>query len=109
MGGGKQAMLGREVCVETVGLPGYGHSPLMFIVTSEGSHSPHIASPVLYSPHHGTSQIFGAHYTFKPGSQYNVNVTLRQEVIQFSMGLVAGIEMMSIPTTVAATNPLKIV
>ena len=23
----------------------------------------------------------------KPGSQYNVNVTLRQEVIQFSMGL----------------------
>ena len=45
----------------------------------------------------------------KPGSQYNVNVTLRQEVIQFSMGLVAGIEMISIPATVAATNPLKIV
>ena len=45
----------------------------------------------------------------KPGSQYNVNVTLRQEVIQFSMGLVIGIEMISIPATVAATNPLKIV
>ena len=45
----------------------------------------------------------------KPGSQYNDNVTLRQEVIQFSMGLVAGIEMISIPATVAATNPLKIV
>ena len=47
--------------------------------------------------------------SLKPGSQYNVNVTLRQEVIQFSMGLVAGIEMISIPATVAATNPLKIV
>ena len=45
----------------------------------------------------------------KPGSQYNDNGTLRQEVIQFSMGLVAGIEMISIPATVAATNPLKIV
>ena len=48
-------------------------------------------------------------YSIKPGSQYNVNITLRQEVIQFSMGLVAGIEMISIPATVAATNPLKIV
>ena len=47
--------------------------------------------------------------SLKPGSQYNVNVTLRQEVIQFSMGLVAGIEMISIPATVAATNQLKIV
>ena len=47
--------------------------------------------------------------TLKPGSQYNVNVMLRQEVIQYSMRLVAGIEMISIPATVAATNPLKIV
>ena len=46
-------------------------------------------------------------YPLKPGSQYN-DVTLRQEVIQFSMGLVAGIEIISIPATVAATNPLKI-
>ena len=46
-------------------------------------------------------------YRLKPGSQYNGNVTLRQEVIQFSMGLVVGIEMISIPATVASTNPLK--
>ena len=54
------------------------------------------------NPEHGMPS-----HCLKPGS-HNVNVMLRQEVIQFSMGLVAGIEMISIPVTVAATNPLKL-